>query len=375
MGVDKDITYHHRRSNKKGRTQDKDTSSFFQIESISEGQIFKGYIIGDERQIEAFKSAFSPEDRLSIGYSKTAQYGACIINYNNEEELSDKKSEGSELRFMHLLAPLVIYNDGFMVSSNAKDIKNYFPEGFEVRMDKSFISYKTVGGYNVTLKTNKPSLNLIDKGSLIAFEYNGTLDLNGFLGERNAEGFGEYNIYSKNDLKVKRELVKDKSQNIDDSVVLSNFDISKDILLERYINEKLGEVDEELKNLNNLRKLKMKSTQISQIIKLLNTYSSMDDVYIRLCLIANSDKRAKVFKVFFKNPKSEAFAKIMNAYERKYNGNNREELIVSLRDENKTVFAENRKLELNADFVSDFDYVANRYYSYLFKTMKYDLRK
>ncbi len=357
LGVDKSISYHHRRSANKGRTQNPnkdDDNLFFQIESIAKGQMFKGYVIGRKEQVDAFKKVFIDKGVTKIGYSKTAQYGICKISNSVgelfEDNFIDIKEE--DMCYMHLLSPLIIYNKSFMVSSNACHLSYYVDDNFKVDIDKSHISYKTIGGYNVTWKTIKPNINIIDKGSVIAFTYNGTLQKSGFLGERNTEGFGEYKIYKADELNDKLKLIYEN--NLDTSVNKNiQCTISNEILLKKQLDAVASKAFADFGDIyENKIKGKINSTTISSIIKLLNDCLLSDDKDIKdvlkiICLVSDDDKRKYLMDIFFEKSK----------------------------EDKKELMIERCKFKNEYSKFDDYSRAAIHYYKTLFTLVKYEIRK
>ncbi len=373
LGVDKTISYHHKRSLSKGYTVSED-SNFFQMESIAKGQVFAGYVLGNQKQLSAFKEVFNDGDEIRIGYSKTAEYGSCIFNYkegDEENNSNDTEKISAGDYYLHLLSPLIIYNDKFMVSSDATDIRNYLP-AINVDKEKSFITYKTIGGFNVTWRTIKPNLNIIDKGSVIAFtvsDENVELPKTGFIGERNTEGFGEYRIYGAKDKLSKKiimkktissdkgeeEQVEDKEQNPQQeqvSILPKRLkEIEKKKLLDKLLYHVFdGTENQEIKNLKDLN-----STTVATLINEFRNHNKpLYQIFSDIFNISSKEKREKVLKVFFEDTSGfkEAFS---NTYL-----DNKSWLSKCVKEESLST--------------ADFEEIAKKYYLELFSMQKYKIR-
>lgn len=77
--VTTEISYHHQRPQDKsiGRATGKeDGSSFYQLCSISAGQVFAGYIYANKTQAESILNALEGAGHIRMGYGKSSEFGA-----------------------------------------------------------------------------------------------------------------------------------------------------------------------------------------------------------------------------------------------------------------------------------------------------------
>lgn len=202
--VDKEIRYHHSRPEDKsiGHVLIEDMGSqMYQMESISSGQMFSGFILGSSEQIHKVYELFSKKNRYRIGYNRSAEYGEIVMCVTSLSE--EKKSQKSAFRDRFLLklnAPVILYNQFGMAITDEEvlleELQKYFP--VKLTIEKRFLKYLEVGGYNVTWHARKPTILAFDKGTTFVIKCAGEVNFEGlekiWLGERNAEGYGEVEI-------------------------------------------------------------------------------------------------------------------------------------------------------------------------------------
>ncbi|SES98068.1 RAMP superfamily CRISPR-associated protein [[Clostridium] polysaccharolyticum] len=233
MEVCTEIRYHHSRPEDKsiGRANakmyDLDSNSnmgsigageFYQLESLSEGQQFSGYVIGTPAQIELIEKAIRRHSKTRMGYNRSSEYGEVEFELVSAQE--EKKDSIMCKQFvLKLESPLIQYSDdgaytteSFAIIEALKKILNVET----LKINKEFVKFKTLCGYNTTWKMRKPVIYAFDKGTTFVIEADCEIDLSLFsdiwLGERVNEGYGEISVYpigssyekvKVNDLKVK----------------------------------------------------------------------------------------------------------------------------------------------------------------------------
>ncbi len=204
VSVETEIHYHHRRPEDKstGRADGKDGSAFYQLESIRAGQAFGGYILASREQAEVIGAVFRGSRNVRMGYSRNAQYGEVLLSMKGQEikEAQTARERVHEFR-VKLNAPVILYNENGMYSSDIRDLKAYLEEALNVRdlvIGKPFLNYETVGGFNVTWGHRKPVFTALGRGSVCTFHSETGIVLPDgeglFIGERVSEGYGEIEI-------------------------------------------------------------------------------------------------------------------------------------------------------------------------------------
>lgn len=199
LGVDTEITYHHRRPDDKsiGRATGKDDSSFYQLESIQSGQSFGGYILADTNQAQEIIRVAGSERQVRLGYGKSAQFGDVVFRLNKIEPVQ-KKQEKMKDAVVTLVSDIILYNHNGVPSASIECLKEYLQEILELKkedfqIEKKYLSFNTVGGYNTSWHTFKPVIPALGKGSVFVIHAEREFEKPEFcfVGERIQEGFGE----------------------------------------------------------------------------------------------------------------------------------------------------------------------------------------
>lgn len=199
LGVNTEITYHHRRPDDKaiGRATGKDNSTFYQLESIQSGQSFGGYILANTDQAKEIIRVAGAESRVRLGYSKNMQFGEAVFRLKRIEPIQ-KKQVCMQDAVVTLVSDMILYNCNGVPSTSTDCLKEYLQEILglkkeELQIEKSYLSFASVGGYNTSWNTFKPVIPALGKGSVFVIhaERPFAKPENPFIGERVQEGFGE----------------------------------------------------------------------------------------------------------------------------------------------------------------------------------------
>lgn len=201
--VDMEIRYHHSRPADKsiGHVVSSDSDNqMYQIESISAGQTFAGYILGSSDQIRKICELFKKRNHYRIGYNRSAEYGEVSIHVVGLS-VDDGVEEGKEKvnRFLlRLNSPAILRRKNGMVSPDEKIILDQLERKMnlsELIIEKRFLKFTEIGGYNVTWNARKPSVPVFDKGTTFIMRSPVPICLDKinriWIGERNMEGYGE----------------------------------------------------------------------------------------------------------------------------------------------------------------------------------------
>lgn len=224
--VDMEIRYHHSRPADKsiGHVVSSDSDNqMYQIESISAGQTFAGYILGSSDQIREICRLFKKRNHYRIGYNRSAEYGEVSIHVVGLSE-NNKTEEGDSVdRFLlRLNSPAILRRENGMVSPDEEKIldqlkkKLGMPE-LVLTIEKRFLKFTEIGGYNVTWNARKPSVPVFDKGTAFIMKSSVPICLDKinriWIGERNMEGYGEI-CAGKVPEQYKFEIIKAKEEKL-----------------------------------------------------------------------------------------------------------------------------------------------------------------
>lgn len=203
--VRKELHYHHARPTDKsiGRPTEKD-GAFYQIESLSPGQIFMGSILGSKEQIIQISEAFGNEKELRMGNSRGAEYGDVLYRYINAEPVSEKQPILVDSVVLKLETPVILYSENAAPTTSQLELVKAVEKLLNCRLiiehDGSFLKYSSIGGYNTTWRLPKPVINVLDRGTTLILRTGdeSEIDISGSerhrLGERISEGFGEFSL-------------------------------------------------------------------------------------------------------------------------------------------------------------------------------------
>ena len=220
MTVDTEIRYHHSRPQDKSighvigeEANSQDGGSFYQMESIAEGQIFSGYILGKKEQLKQVYEVLTAKPVQHLGYGKSSEYGEAEFTIT-ALGAGENTEQICSTFVVKLNAPAILYNangmyaaeEGLLADYIAEAIqeKNNLPKKPTVTVVNRFLKYCAVGGFNTTWGLHKPVINTFDAGTTLVFEVQGQeqdalVDIgrmqNVFLGERISEGYGEASFY------------------------------------------------------------------------------------------------------------------------------------------------------------------------------------
>lgn len=202
QSVETNVRYHHSRPEDKGAghvLEEGDDSQLYQIESISQGQSFAGFLLGEPEQIQEIYEYLKSIDTFRMGYNRSAEYGEVKI-MDLKQQKKQPKACCMETRFLiKCNAPVLLYDQNGMYSTDIKDmikkIEIILGISGAIHIEKTFLKFVELGGYNVTWDAKKPALLAFDKGSAILCRTDAPVDINrldgSFIGERVQEGYGE----------------------------------------------------------------------------------------------------------------------------------------------------------------------------------------
>lgn len=292
-GVTTEINYHHKRPEDKslGRANGLDESSFYQLESICAGQVFKGYIISNKKETEMILEAFNKMHSVRIGYGRSAEYGKVNVTVDKVEILAQTQKELCKEFAVKLNSPAILYDEKAMATASSELFKNALEEILETKLDcnAKFLANTIIGGFNVTWNRKKPVINALDSGTTCVYKAESPVDIsvlnNIHIGERVNEGFGEIELIdlpdkaadneNTNDV-IRKETVPKKStgdSNISDKM-------KKEIILgllrdndeKSEIRIKARKMAEELKEAN------MTATAVNKLLLIMNSKNANNKI-------------------------------------------------------------------------------------------------
>lgn len=256
LPVSMEQRYHHRRPEDKGvgRAVEEESgdSKFYQISSISAGQSFRGYILGDTSILRTAAELLNRSSECYVGYGKRAEYGRCRIRLINAENTLDTVAKKEKSLIVKLEAPTIVYSEYAAYTTDSEVLLEEICaavgiERKQIIKAEKYINYTTVGGFNSTWGKRKPHIEAFDKGTVICLTlceeteiFDGKLY---FIGERCKEGFGEMRVFAQEEGCV-GQIYQKKRRKDRKAVSVKNFELGKAIcneLFDKYLQRAAGE--------------------------------------------------------------------------------------------------------------------------------------
>lgn len=217
--------YHHRRPEDKSigraKSNDNGNADLYSLSSICPWQSFGGFVTGEPEQIKKVYDALTSENDFFMGYGSSSEYGKVRITVTNtlaEEEQEPRKLSEVKKLAIKLESPTIAYSENACYSTDKNDLLAEVLAALglsesDVEEEKEYyLTYTVVGGFNVTWKRRKPTIYAFDKGSVLVLSFKEEQDItipkHYYLGERTAEGFGEFSVEKVEDV----QKVEDKEK-------------------------------------------------------------------------------------------------------------------------------------------------------------------
>lgn len=191
--VNKEILYHHTKKN--------DEMLYF-FEAIEPGQLFAGDIVVDKKYEKIILDILKA-DKMSFGKSRTAQYGRCSIKSIKVEDYKKPEyavSAGDIVRINLLSDSLFITKDG-NYTADYNDVRRIIAEKCGLSCDEndevkdfSSIQTKVLTGYSGVWNLHKQELPCVAAGSTFAYKVTENVVWPDYLGVKNNEGLGNYEV-------------------------------------------------------------------------------------------------------------------------------------------------------------------------------------
>lgn len=219
LTVDTEIRFHHSRPQDKSvghvignNINPEEGGSYYQTESIAEGQEFSGYILGNTEQLKTIYDILVSDPVKHLGYGKASEYGETEVAVT-ALRIGEEAEQLCSSFVVKLNAPAILYNENGMYAADEKSLteyiaaavkeKNRLPKLPKLKIENRFLKYGVVGGFHTMWGLHKPVINALDAGTTLVLEVEGgdgsAVDIgrlkNVFLGERVSEGYGEVVFY------------------------------------------------------------------------------------------------------------------------------------------------------------------------------------
>lgn len=284
---------HHRRPEDKsiGRADSKAGSDadFYQMDSISDGQVFAGRITGSPEQIEKVYDILTRDQDFFIGYSRSSEYGKVRIRVTETKPQTCGTAVQTNSVIVVLNAPAIVYNDQAMATTDPgiliREIVSALDISEEPKRTEKFVRNITLGGYNVTWNMRKPIMQAFDKGTAIRFTFEEPVHIQDgaviMIGERTAEGYGEtcVSAFREGDALYRGSIVQTTETDAESEIDVSSDFASKLArpVLEAYVRRKSVEAVSESEGKIKRKKSIYKPT-VSNMMLMLKEASVLTDI-------------------------------------------------------------------------------------------------
>ena len=198
LSVEKQISYHHQRPKDKsiGRATSRE-GQFYQLASICETQTFKGFIYANRETAKQIMNSVSKLGQVRMGYGRNSEFGQIDFTLDSVKDATSKDILIHDADLL-LASDVILYNDNGMLVADVNVLKDYLNAYFgvdDIEIDTPFVSYNTIGGFNVTWQRKKQIFSALAKASCMkihsATGFKASYNHSYFVGERISEGFGE----------------------------------------------------------------------------------------------------------------------------------------------------------------------------------------
>ena len=211
--------YHHRSEGNDGVNE-----ILYMHDALSKNQLFFGTIKGRKEDIKEIIDLLR-KTRLKIGKSKTAQYGFCQIVESYIKTVIPQPitiQKGEEIIAILRSDALLIHpKTGYSVNVDCLDNEIKKAIGWSGKINEKSIQRilgcKILSGYYTKWNMQKQTLPAFTAGTAVSYVYEGDKPLKisdriCSIGEKNGEGFGVCEIFSKRTFQIKQREAKEKKQ-------------------------------------------------------------------------------------------------------------------------------------------------------------------
>ena len=301
LSVEEQISYHHQRPSDKsiGRATSRE-GQFYQLASICESQTFKGWIYANRETSKQIMNAVSKLGQVRMGYGRNSEFGQIDFTLDSVKDTTSKDTLIHDADLL-LASDVILYNDNGMLVADVNVLKDYLNAYFgvdDIEIDMPFISYNTIGGFNVTWRRKKQIFSALAKASCMKIHsdtgFKASYNHSYFVGERISEGFGEIILEKtkENDrVCVYKPFEEERSLNKD-----ANLDIMNELLekeLEKRMDARVRDVV--AKNSMSSDQLNPALSKMRLLFRTKSDYGEMMDEFEQL-ESANKDKRTNLMK-------------------------------------------------------------------------------
>ncbi len=310
--VEMSENYHHQRAkdNKIGRAlQIEDGGSLYQYNVIGANQYFLANITGKVKDLKKLLPYIKENDVLRVGKSKNTEYGKLRIINIVPEEVSKEQKEYK--KFAVILTSDVVLLDNGKATTNKETLIEKIKDivGQDIELERAFINYTKVSGYNIIWNLPKEQMEAFKTGSVLVFNALNSISAKESytIGQRRVEGYGNIKIIDIANKTAKLDLKEESKKQSNETNDNSNKKIEvgliystlKESIKNSILDETVGKALENIEKTN----YSLNNSTIGRLMLMLEQSKTIAEFFENFGAIKNSEKLEKVKKLLNNTPK------------------------------------------------------------------------
>jgi len=175
-----------------------DQNTLFQYEALAPGQTFIAAIISDDEiLLEEIRGLLSKSSRLSLGRSRSAEYGQAVMQFSEAKTWDEvQTAPAAKYTTITLLSDMLIRDEHGQPTHDLDQALSRCLGGKPVKNERAFVQPVVVSGYNRKWGLSLPQFPALGMGSVFVYRAdqvsaaNLQMAVEQGLGERLVDGYG-----------------------------------------------------------------------------------------------------------------------------------------------------------------------------------------
>lgn len=295
--VEQTENYHHQRPKDKSighAIPKEDGGTLYQYTAIAKNQYFLCKIVGKASYLKQIAKYISEGEVLRVGKSKSTEYGKLVIKNIKISEV--KLAEKTYKKFAVILTSNNIVMKDAQITTDKEAFVNILKDklGENIKLERAFINYEKVSGYNIIWNLPKEQLESFKAGSVFVFNCDEGISLksNYTIGQKQNEGYGNFVIIDLEGKNSELHLNEYKENNTNKNInEISNQtkDILKRTLEDAISDEIIYDVIDTVSG-----EYKLNNSTIGRVLLMLKQSKNIEEFYRNVESIKNDKKLKKV---------------------------------------------------------------------------------
>lgn len=238
--VKKDVIYHNSRRKK---NESGDDGFLYSQEVIREGQIFAGFIIVPENLKGLVMELLLSDPVFRFGRSKSSQYSrAELVDASRLDTEDEFVKDGKHLLVTFISDTLLSDTKGtptVKLDSVVESLKEELGLPPDTKLDDDYNSYLQTtlrSGYMTEWNMRRDSVPMVRAGSGLVFQTDAKVRMGVyFIGERNAEGYGQIRVEYIDDVDYRMESIPEKEKILERRLSDDTISLYRKICMDKWI--------------------------------------------------------------------------------------------------------------------------------------------